>query len=184
MPTSATTPRSARFVRPPHVSWTGCVITRGLPRDRVANLRAAVGALMAGLLIAATVSATVAADEPSGAAAADGHASSRVFTGDASANDPRWQDPKTLNGHFPFEVPESVEAWEARREALRRRVLVATGLWPMPEKTPLNAVIHGAVKRDGFRVERVYFESLPGHFVTGLLFRPEGDPADAAASRP
>ncbi len=194
MPTSVTTTRSARFVRPPHVSWIGCVITRCLPRDRVANFRAAVGASVTGLVIAAMVSATVAADEPGGAddepggaAAADGHASLRVFAGEASAgdvsaDDPRWEDPKTLNGHFPFEVPESVEAWEARREALRRRVLVATGLWPMPEKTPLNAVIHGAVERDGFRVERVYFESLPGHFVTGLLFRPEGDPADAAST--
>ena len=29
-------------------------------------------------------------------------------------------------------------AWEARADALRTQTLVAAGLWPMPEKTPLN----------------------------------------------
>jgi dienelactone hydrolase len=43
----------------------------------------------------------------------------------------------------------------------------------MPKKTPLHPVIHGKVQRDGFTVEKVYFESVPGHFVTGLLFRPD-----------
>ena len=81
---------------------------------------------------------------------------------------------KTLDGHFPFDVPGSAQQWQKRSDSLRRRVLVATGLWPMPEKTPLNPVVHGKVQRDGFTVERVYFESLPGHFVTGLLFRPSG----------
>jgi hypothetical protein len=36
---------------------------------------------------------------------------------------------------------------------VRRRVLVATGLWPMPEKTPLTAVVHGRVERDDFTVD-------------------------------
>ncbi|MCB1076362.1 MAG: acetylxylan esterase [Verrucomicrobiae bacterium] len=89
--------------------------------------------------------------------------------------DPRTGPLKDLNGYFPFDVPTTREAWEHRAEDLRRRVLVANGLWPMPEKTPLNAVIHGKVARPGFTVEKVYFESYPGLFVTGLLFRPEGD---------
>lgn len=88
--------------------------------------------------------------------------------------DPRVEALKDLNGYFPFDVPTTVEAWETRAEELRRRVLVANGLWPMPERTPLNAVIHGKVEREGFTVEKVYFESVPGFFVTGLLFRPEG----------
>lgn len=89
--------------------------------------------------------------------------------------DKRLDPPKDLNGYFPFQPPASPGAWEARREQLKRQVLVATNLWPMPEKTPLNAVIHGKVTRPGFTVEKVYFESLPGHFVTGLLFRPDAD---------
>ena len=85
------------------------------------------------------------------------------------AEEPKLKD---LNGFFPFEVPHTLEEWEKRKELLQRRVLVANGLYPMPEKTPLNAVIHGKVKRPGFTVEKVYFESIPGFHVTGLLFRP------------
>jgi dienelactone hydrolase len=98
----------------------------------------------------------------------------RVYESGQQPNDARLAEPKDLNGYFPFEVPASKPAWEARADDLRRRVLVATGLWPLPEKTPLNAVLHGKVERPGFTVEKVYFESLPGHFVTGLLFRPDG----------
>ena len=88
--------------------------------------------------------------------------------------DSRLQPLKDLNGYFPFAVPPTKEAWNVRAEQLRRRVLVATGLWPMPQRTPLNAVVHGQVEREGFTVEKVYFESCPNHFVTGLLFRPTG----------
>ena len=90
--------------------------------------------------------------------------------------DIRLAPPKDLDGYFPFVVPESREAWASRAEELRRRILVATGLWPMPPKTPLNAVIHGKVEREGFTVEKVYFEAVPGYYVTGMLFRPTGRP--------
>ena len=88
--------------------------------------------------------------------------------------DSRLQPLKDLNGYFPFAVPPTKEAWNVRAEQLRRRVLVATGLWPMPQRTPLNAAVYGRVEREGFTVEKVYFESVPNHFVTGLLFRPTG----------
>ena len=101
--------------------------------------------------------------------------SPRVRIDQLQSQDVRLQPPKTLNDHFPFQVPSDAGAWYQRAELLRRRILVATGLWPMPEKTPLNAVIHGKSEREGFSIERVYFESLPGHFVTGLLFRPSGE---------
>ncbi len=96
----------------------------------------------------------------------------RVLEGNAPPQDARLGKLKTLDDHFPFRVPENAGAWNTRSEALRRRVLVATGLWPMPEKTPLEAVIFDKSERDGFTVEKVYFQSLPGHYVTGLLFRP------------
>lgn len=105
--------------------------------------------------------------------AADG-TDHRVFDAGQQPDDSRLKDPKDLNAYFPFVVPESKAAWEQRQAELKQRVMVSTGLFPMPKKTPLNAVIHGKVQRDGFTVEKVYFESLPGHFVSGLLFRPEG----------
>ncbi|MEK9633933.1 MAG: acetylxylan esterase, partial [Opitutae bacterium] len=92
-----------------------------------------------------------------------------------SAQDSRSGQLKDLNGFFPFEPPATSQAWQSRSKELKLRRLVPTGLGPMPEKTPLNAVVHGKVKRPGFTVEKVYFESVPGLFVTGLLFRPETD---------
>jgi len=98
----------------------------------------------------------------------------RVLPEGQTPKDQRLEPPKDLNGYFPFIVPKTKEAWRARAAELQRRVLVATGLWPMPERTPLNPVVHGRVDREGFTVEKVYFESCPNHFVTGLLFRPKG----------
>lgn len=102
----------------------------------------------------------------------------RVYPEGEAPKDKRLEPLKDLDGYFPFDVPSNKTDWESRAKELRQRILVATGLWPMPEKTPLNAQIFGKVKRDGFTVEKVYFESLPGHFVTGLLFRPEGEGAN------
>uniref|UniRef100_UPI003566E1F2 glucuronyl esterase domain-containing protein n=1 Tax=Stieleria sp. TaxID=2795976 RepID=UPI003566E1F2 len=98
-----------------------------------------------------------------------------VSSGMTSQAQSEKQDLKTLNDHFPFVVPDSVDRWNDRADALRRRVLVATGLWPMPDRTALQPVLHGKIQRDGFTVEKVYFQSLPGHFVTGMLFRPAAD---------
>jgi dienelactone hydrolase len=65
-------------------------------------------------------------------------------------------------------------AWEARAAQLRQQALVAEGLWPMPEKTPLNPVIHGKIDRHAYTIENVFFASVPGHYVSGNLYRPKG----------
>jgi hypothetical protein len=98
----------------------------------------------------------------------------RVLPPGKLPNDSRLGPLKDLNGYFPFTSPKSPEEWKTRAEQVRQQILVANGLWPMPERTPLNPVIHGKVEREGFTVERVFFESYPGHFVTGSLFRPTG----------
>ncbi len=91
----------------------------------------------------------------------------------AAAEDARLGPQQTLDGYFPFTPPADAAAWPARREAVRRRVLVALGLWPEPTKTPLQPVIHGRIDRGDYTVEKVYFQSLPGLFVTGNLYRPK-----------
>jgi len=91
----------------------------------------------------------------------------------AQAADIRTQPPKDLNGYFPFSPSSSLSEWETRKDYVRRQILVSQGLWPMPTKTPLNAVIHGKIERDTYTVEKVYFESTPGFFVTGSLYRPK-----------
>lgn len=86
--------------------------------------------------------------------------------------DARLAKPKDLDGYFPFAVPKSKEEWAKRAERVRRQMLVSQGLWPMPTKKPLNAVVHGKIDQGDYTVEKVYFESFPGFFVTGSLYRP------------
>jgi dienelactone hydrolase len=88
-------------------------------------------------------------------------------------NDIRLQPPKDLDGYFPFTPAKSPGEWTKRAERVRRQILVSLGLWPMPTKTPLNPVIHGKIERDDYTVEKVYFESVPGFYVTGNLYRPK-----------
>ncbi len=76
--------------------------------------------------------------------------------------------------YFPFAVPATAEAWTKRSGELRRQLQVSAGLWPIPSKTPANAVVHGPVDRKDYTVEKVFFESFPDHFVTGNLYRPKG----------
>ncbi len=64
------------------------------------------------------------------------------------------------------------EEWQARSKRIRQGILEGAGLNPLPKRTALNAVIHSPKKMDGYSVENVYFESLPGFFVTGNLYRP------------
>ena len=98
----------------------------------------------------------------------------RVLPPGELPKDKRLDELKTLNGYFPMVPCSSPEAWAKRSERLRRQLLMATGLWPMPSKTPADAVVHGRVDRGGYTVEKVYLQSFPGHFVTGNLYRPKG----------
>ncbi|MHC4403601.1 MAG: alpha/beta hydrolase family protein [Planctomycetota bacterium] len=98
----------------------------------------------------------------------------RVLPAGELPNDRRLDELKTLDGYFPFTPCNSPEAWQRRAERVRRQLAVATGLWPMPTKTPAHAVIHGKIDRGEYRVEKVYLQSFPGHHVTGNLYRPKG----------
>jgi len=75
-----------------------------------------------------------------------------------------------------YTLPEykTKEEWLAKAKEYRYHILVSNGLWPMPEKTPLNANIFGKVEYEDYTVEKVYFESYPGFLVTGNLYRPKG----------
>ncbi len=83
---------------------------------------------------------------------------------------------KTLNDYFPFQFKlgkdNDLSSWDKRREELIVQLKVALGLWPMPEKMPLNTMIHGRIEKDGYSIEKVRINSLPGHYVTGNLYRP------------
>ena len=63
--------------------------------------------------------------------------------------------------------------WMVGRAETRRQLAEMLGLDPMPARTPLNVVKTGEVKGDGFVVEKLYFQSMPGLYVTANFYRPE-----------
>lgn len=72
-----------------------------------------------------------------------------------------------------FAAPDSLDAWKARREGLRRQIAAAAGLWPSPPKHPLTVLFAGRVEREGYTVEKVAIETLPGFWLGGNLYRPK-----------
>lgn len=68
---------------------------------------------------------------------------------------------------FPDQV-----SWDAYAAHVRQRIQEGSGLLPWPKRTPLNAVIRDRRVYDGYTVENVCFESVPGYLVTGNLYRP------------
>lgn len=124
-------------------------------------------------MIAATAAAGLTGGfRPRLAFGADNSPSTNVFEAGQKPGDDRLKAPKTLNDYFPFKVPATADEWAARRAKVREQLLVANGLWPPPEKAPLNPVVHGKIARDGYTVEKVFFASMPGHYVSGNLYRP------------
>jgi hypothetical protein len=75
----------------------------------------------------------------------------------------------------------SVDAVRQRQGDIRRLVLDGIGGLP-PAGTPLNPRVTGTLERDGFRVEKIIFESRPRHYVTANLYLPLNRPAGRTAA--
>src|SRR5213080_2921460 len=58
------------------------------------------------------------------------------------------------------------ESWDAYAQHVRQRIQEGAGLSPWPKRTPLNPVIRSPRTYDGYSVENVTFESIPGYIVT------------------
>ncbi|NCG26057.1 MAG: acetylxylan esterase [Verrucomicrobiales bacterium] len=99
--------------------------------------------------------------------------SPRTLPEGSSLEDKRLLALKDLHGYFPFEPPQSVEEWSHRSAKIRHQLKVAVGLYPEPSKCPLNAVIRDRTDHGDFTVEKVFFETLPGYYLTGTLYRPK-----------
>ena len=99
---------------------------------------------------------------------------SRVLERGKLPDDERLGEPRELGDNYhPWEPPKTKHAWEKQAKAIRQRILVSNGLWPMPPKAPLKPVVHGKIDRGDYTIEKVFFASHPGHFVTGNLYRPK-----------
>ncbi len=65
---------------------------------------------------------------------------------------------------------QTKEEWLSYRDKIKKTFRASLDKF---EKTPLNARITGKIKKDGFTVEKIIFESHPGFYVTGCLFVPK-----------
>ncbi len=64
------------------------------------------------------------------------------------------------------------EGWKERAQQIRAHILQATDLEPLPDKCELNPIFGEKRIFDGYQVQNVAFESLPGVYVTGSLYSP------------
>jgi dienelactone hydrolase len=86
----------------------------------------------------------------------------------------RWLVHETVQlSERPFAGVSSRQEWEQLRPQLVEQFFYMLGLWPLPEKTPLQARVTGVLERDNFKVEKLYFQSRPGLYVTGNLYLPK-----------
>jgi cephalosporin-C deacetylase-like acetyl esterase len=63
--------------------------------------------------------------------------------------------------------------WQSRQKKVKETLIKTVG--PFPEKTPLNPQITGIIKKEGYKIDNVIYESMPGFYVTGSLFLPDGN---------
>ena len=84
---------------------------------------------------------------------------------------------RRLDTHFAPKKYRALDAWEERTRWLARHVAVSLALEPVPPRPELRAEGFGMWVGDGYTCEKVFFESLPGFYVTGNLLRPEGGSA-------
>ena len=66
-------------------------------------------------------------------------------------------------------------AWQGYARLVRQRIQEGAGLSPWPRRTALNPIAHSRRVHDGYSVENVAFESIPGVWAAGNLYRPIGD---------
>lgn len=108
----------------------------------------------------------------------------QLFTACSNRAQQNSSDPMLSAGHYFTEAEgakfieklrqqySTLEAWEQRAERIRRQILQGSDLEEYPKKKPLNSVLGEERVHDGYKVQNVAFESLPGVYVTGSLYTP------------
>ena len=69
-------------------------------------------------------------------------------------------------------APLSPAQWQASVDQRREMWREMIGLSPLPPRTPLDATVTGMLERGDYVVEKIHFQSVPGAYVIGNLYRP------------
>ncbi|WP_407267929.1 alpha/beta hydrolase family protein [Radiobacillus sp. PE A8.2] len=75
---------------------------------------------------------------------------------------------------------KKVEEWRQKRQVEFHKML-GIDTYLEKERTPLNVTITGEIRRNNYRIEKLYYESLPGLYVTANLYIPNDLKAPAPA---
>ncbi|WP_138483593.1 alpha/beta hydrolase family protein [Dyadobacter bucti] len=62
--------------------------------------------------------------------------------------------------------------WETRGQKIRQQIREGMDLKTLPAKPTSKPIIHSKREMDGYSIENVAFESMPGIYVTGNLYKP------------
>jgi cephalosporin-C deacetylase-like acetyl esterase len=73
-------------------------------------------------------------------------------------------------------LPATKDELEGDKPNRKKELMRCLGLDPLPPRTPLKAEVTGVIKRNGYRIEKIVFESRPNFPVTGHLYIPDGPP--------
>lgn len=74
---------------------------------------------------------------------------------------------RRLENYELLKIPEQIHSWQKQKRDRFRKLLGG-----FPERTPLNARVVGELNGDGFRAEKIIYESRPGFLVTATLYMP------------
>jgi len=66
---------------------------------------------------------------------------------------------------------KSKSDWIKRQDLVKEKLGEMVG--PFPKKTPLNPRITGTIKREGYTIEKIVYESMPRFYVSGCIFIPD-----------
>lgn len=66
----------------------------------------------------------------------------------------------------------TLDLWEARKVMLRNCFLEQLRLSPFPAKTPFNPIFTEPRKYDGYTVQNIAIETIPGVYLCGSLYKP------------
>ncbi len=94
--------------------------------------------------------------------------------GQAPQQDARNTSLPHTDTHFTMPVYKTRAEWDARAAHLRKQILSAAGLLPIPQKTPLKPQISGRIENKDYSIEKVAIETMPGYYLGGNLYRPLG----------
>ncbi len=95
-----------------------------------------------------------------------------LLTAQIPSQDSRNTNTPNTDTHAKLPEFHNLQDWEKRKVQLRKQILSATGLYPMPKRGAPHAEIFGRLQRDGYTIEKVLLETLPGYYLGGNLYRP------------